>query len=81
MSAVHLEDFHLDLTSPAAPEAADKESTKPLDSQEQEKQSQNKDLDEHSPGKEHISQKNASQPFLPQYLYVQPTAGKDSHEF
>ncbi|XP_065718780.1 transcription factor E2F7 [Patagioenas fasciata] len=81
MSAVHLEDFRLDLTSPAAPEAVDKESTKLLDSQEQEKQSQNKDLDEHSPGKEHISKENASQPFLPQYLYVQPTAGVSSFNF
>ncbi|NXW82815.1 E2F7 factor, partial [Alopecoenas beccarii] len=80
-SAVHLEDFHLDLASPAAPEAADKESTKPLDSQEQEKQSQEKDLDEHSPGKEHTSKENASQPFLPQYLYVQPTAGVSSFNF
>ncbi|NWQ76157.1 E2F7 factor, partial [Columbina picui] len=80
-SAVHLEDFHLDLASPAAPEAADKESTKPLGSQEQEKQSQNKDFDEHSPGKEHISKENASQPFLPQYLYVQPTAGVSSFNF
>ncbi|KFZ52459.1 Transcription factor E2F7, partial [Antrostomus carolinensis] len=74
-SASHLEAFHLDLTSPAAPEATHKESTKPLDSQEQEKWSQNKDPDEPSPGKEHISKENANQPLLPQYLYVQPTAG------
>uniref|UniRef100_A0A8C3K0C5 Transcription factor E2F7 n=1 Tax=Calidris pygmaea TaxID=425635 RepID=A0A8C3K0C5_9CHAR len=85
-SAVHLEAFHLDLTSPAAPEAAekestDKESTKPSDSQEQEKWSQNKDPDEPSPGKEHISKENANQPFLPQYLYVQPTAGLSSFNF
>ncbi|KAM6383791.1 transcription factor E2F7 [Alca torda] len=79
--AVHLEAFHLDLASPAAPEAADKESTKPLDSQEQEKWSQNKDPDEPSPGKEHISKENANQPFLPQYLYVQPTAGLSSFNF
>ncbi|NXL62484.1 E2F7 factor, partial [Chordeiles acutipennis] len=74
-SAAHLEAFHLDLTSPAAPEATHKESAKPLDSQEQEKWSQNKDPDEPSPGKEHISKENANQPLLPQYLYVQPTAG------
>ncbi|XP_074025202.1 transcription factor E2F7 [Numenius arquata] len=80
-SAVHLEAFHLDLASPAAPEAAGKESTKPSDSQEQEKWSQNKDPDEPSPGKEHISKENASQPFLPQYLYVQPTAGLSSFNF
>ncbi|NXX11310.1 E2F7 factor, partial [Podargus strigoides] len=78
ISAEHLEAFHLHLASPAAPEAADKESTKPLDSQEQKKWSQNKDLDESSPGKEHTSKENASQPFLPQYLCVQPPAGKDS---
>ncbi|NXH70475.1 E2F7 factor, partial [Hydrobates tethys] len=80
-SAEHLEAFHLDLTSPAAPEAAVKESPKPLDSQEQKKQSQNKDPDEPSPGKEHISKENAHQPFLPQYLYVQPTAGLSSFNF
>ncbi|XP_009699712.1 PREDICTED: transcription factor E2F7 [Cariama cristata] len=80
-SAVHLEDYHLDLASPAAPEAANKESTKPLDSQEQEKRFQNKDPDEPSPGKEHISKENANQPFLPQYLYVQPTAGLSSFNF
>lgn len=79
-SAEHLEAFHLDHASPAVPEAAHKESTKPLDSQEQEKWSQNKDPDEPSPGKEHISKENANQPFLPQYLFVQPTAGKESHE-
>ena len=79
-SAVHLEAFHLDLSSPAAPETADKKSTKPLDSQEQEKWSQNKDLDEPSPGKDHISKGNANQPFVPQYLYVQPAAGKGRRE-
>ncbi|NXN35457.1 E2F7 factor, partial [Rhinoptilus africanus] len=76
-----LEAFHLDLTSPAAPEAANKESTKPLDSQEQEKWSQNKDPNEPSPGEEHISKENANQPFRPQYLYVQPTAGLSSFNF
>ncbi|XP_064306035.1 transcription factor E2F7 [Phalacrocorax carbo] len=80
-SAEHLEAFHRDLASPAAPDAADKESTKPLDSQEQEKWSQNKYPDEPSPGKEHISKENANQPFLPQYLYVQPTAGLNSFNF
>ncbi|NXT41613.1 E2F7 factor, partial [Pelecanoides urinatrix] len=80
-SAEHLEAFRLDLASPAAPEAADKESTKPLDSQEREKQFQNKDPDEPSPGKEHISKENANQPFLPQCLYVQPTAGLSSFNF
>ncbi|XP_056197216.1 transcription factor E2F7 isoform X2 [Falco biarmicus] len=79
-SAVHLEAFHLDLTSPAAPEAANKESTKPLGSEEQEVLYQNKDPDEPSPGKEHMSKENASQPFLPQYLYVQPT-GLSSFNF
>lgn len=69
-----------DLTSPAAPEAANKESIKPLDCQEQEKPSENKDPDEPPPGNEHISKENANQPFQPQYLYVQPPAGKDSHE-
>ncbi|NXD81253.1 E2F7 factor, partial [Halcyon senegalensis] len=72
-SAVHVEAFRLNLASLVAPEAADKESTKPLDSQEQEKQSQNKDPDEPSP--------NANQPFLPQYLYVQPAAGLSSFNF
>ncbi|XP_009864066.1 PREDICTED: transcription factor E2F7 [Apaloderma vittatum] len=80
-SALHLEDFHLDLASPVAPEAADKESTMPLDSQGQEKWSQNKGPDEPSPGKEHISKEDANQPFLPQYLYVQPTAGLSSFNF
>ncbi|NXH21945.1 E2F7 factor, partial [Bucco capensis] len=80
-SAVHLEAFPLDLASPVASEAADKESAKPLDSQEQEKQSQSKDPDEPSPGKEHISKENDSQPSLPQYLYVQPTAGLSSFNF
>ncbi|XP_010159391.1 PREDICTED: transcription factor E2F7 [Eurypyga helias] len=75
-SAVHLGAFHLDFASPVAPEAADKEST-----QEQEKWFQNKNPDEPSPGKEHISQENAHQPFLPQYLYVQPTAGLSSFNF
>ncbi|NXK44030.1 E2F7 factor, partial [Chauna torquata] len=80
-SAVHLDAFHLDLSSPAAPETADKKSTKPLDSQEQEKWSENKDPDEPSPGKEHVSKENANQPFLPQYLYVQPTAGLSNFNF
>ncbi|NWX24275.1 E2F7 factor, partial [Aegotheles bennettii] len=80
-SAEHLEAFHPDLSSPAAPEAADKESAKPLDSQEREKWSQNKDPDEPSSGKEHISKENANQLFLPQYLYVQPTAGLSSLNF
>ncbi|NXF06852.1 E2F7 factor, partial [Smithornis capensis] len=77
-SAVHLETYHLDLTSPAAPEAANKESTKPLDCQEREKQSQNKDSDEPPPGSEHTSKENANQPFQPPYLFVQPTAGLSS---
>ncbi|NWI69306.1 E2F7 factor, partial [Todus mexicanus] len=80
-SPIHLEAFHLDLASPIAPEAADKESTKPSYSQEQEKQSHNKDPDEPSPGKEHISKENAKQSFLPQYLYVQPTAGLSGFNF
>ncbi|NXE50496.1 E2F7 factor, partial [Casuarius casuarius] len=80
-SAVHLEAFHLDLTTPAAPEAADKEATKSLDSQEQEKPSQSKDPDEPSPGREHSSKENTNQPFLPQYLYVQPTAGLSNFNF
>ncbi|NWI14667.1 E2F7 factor, partial [Crypturellus soui] len=80
-SAVHLEAFHLDLTTPAAPEAEDKETTKSLDPQEQEKASQNKDPSEPSPGKEHICKENANQPFPPQYLYVQPTAGLSSLNF
>ncbi|KFQ75313.1 Transcription factor E2F7, partial [Phaethon lepturus] len=80
-SAVHLENFHLDLTSPVAPQAADEESTKPLDSQEQEKRSQNKDPGEPSLGKNHICKENGNQPFLPQYLYVQPTAGLNSFNF
>ncbi|KFO77780.1 Transcription factor E2F7, partial [Cuculus canorus] len=80
-SAVQLEAFHLDLASPDVPVAADKDSTRPLDSQEQEKWPQNKDPDEPSPGKEHISKENASQPFLPQYIYVQPTAGLSSCNF
>ncbi|KAM9635244.1 transcription factor E2F7 isoform 2-T2 [Morphnus guianensis] len=80
-SAEHLEAFRLDRASPAAPEAAHKESAKPLDSQEQEKWSQNKDPDEPSPAKEHISKENANQPFLPQYLFVQPTAGLSSFNF
>ncbi|NXG33832.1 E2F7 factor, partial [Dromaius novaehollandiae] len=80
-SAVHLEAFHLDLTTPAAPEAADKETTKSLDSQEQEKTSQSKDPDEPSPGREHNSKENTNQPFLPQYLCVQPTAGLNNFNF
>uniref|UniRef100_A0A8C9LFN8 Transcription factor E2F7 n=1 Tax=Pavo cristatus TaxID=9049 RepID=A0A8C9LFN8_PAVCR len=80
-SAVHLEAFHLDLSNPTAPETADKKSTKPLDSQEQEKWSQNKDLNEPSPGKDHISKENTNQPFVPQYLYVQPAAGLSSFNF
>ncbi|NXK85022.1 E2F7 factor, partial [Amazona guildingii] len=80
-SAGHLEAFHLDLTSPAAPEASNKEPTKSLDSQEQEKGSQNKDPDEPSPEKAHISTESTNQPFLPQYLYVQSTAGLSSLNF
>ncbi|NXX87860.1 E2F7 factor, partial [Centropus bengalensis] len=79
-SAVHLEAFHLDLASPA-PDATNKDSTKPLDSQEQEKWPRNKDPYERAPGKEHISKENANQPFPPQYLYVQPTAGLSSCNF
>uniref|UniRef100_A0A8D2Q037 Transcription factor E2F7 n=1 Tax=Zosterops lateralis melanops TaxID=1220523 RepID=A0A8D2Q037_ZOSLA len=75
-AAVHLERDRFDLASPAAPEVANKES-----SQEQEKQSQNKDPDEPPPGNEHISKENANQPFQPQYLYVQPTAGLSSFNF
>ncbi|KFP34014.1 Transcription factor E2F7, partial [Colius striatus] len=77
-SAENIEAFPLDLASPVA---ADKESTKPLDSQEQEKWSQNKDPDELSLGKEHLSKENANQLFLPQYLYVQPAAGLSSFNF
>ncbi|NXD33328.1 E2F7 factor, partial [Copsychus sechellarum] len=80
-AAVHLETNHLDLASPAAPETANKESTKPLDCQEQGKQSQKKDPDDPPPGSEHISKENANQPFQPQYLYVQPTAGLSSFNF
>ncbi|KFP84124.1 Transcription factor E2F7, partial [Acanthisitta chloris] len=80
-SALHLETYHLDLTSSAAPEPANKESTKPLDCQKQENQSQNKDPDESTPGNEHIPKENANQPFQPQYLYVQPTAGLSSCNF
>ncbi|NWV40193.1 E2F7 factor, partial [Grantiella picta] len=80
-SAVHLETYRLDLTSPAAPEAANKECTERLDGQEQEKLSQNKDPDELPPGNEPISKENANQPFQPQYLYVQPTAGLSSFNF
>ncbi|KAJ7405729.1 Transcription factor E2F7 [Willisornis vidua] len=79
-SAVHLETY-LDLESPTAPEAGSKESTKPLDCQEQEKRPQNKDPDEPPPGNEHIPKENASQPFQPQYLYVQPPAGLSSFNF
>ncbi|XP_039559991.1 transcription factor E2F7 [Passer montanus] len=64
-AAVHRETNRLDLASPAAPEVASKESTKPLDCQEQEKQSQNNDPDEPPPGNEHISEENANQPFQP----------------
>ncbi|NXK98716.1 E2F7 factor, partial [Formicarius rufipectus] len=80
-SAVHLETYHLDLTSPAASEAGNKEYTKPLDCQEQEKRSQNKDPDEPPPGNEHTPEENANQPFQPQYLYVQPTAGLSNFNF
>ncbi|XP_071408280.1 transcription factor E2F7 [Pithys albifrons albifrons] len=80
-SAVHLETYHLDRESPTAPEAGSKDSTKPLDCQEQEKQPQNKDPDEPPPGNEHIPKENASQPFQPQYLYVQPPAGLSSFNF
>ncbi|NXQ53960.1 E2F7 factor, partial [Anthoscopus minutus] len=80
-AAVHLETNRLDLSSPAAPEAANKESTKPLAYQEQEKQSQNKDPDEPPTENEHISKENANQHFQPQYLYVQPTAGLSSFNF
>ncbi|XP_038243855.1 transcription factor E2F7 isoform X3 [Dermochelys coriacea] len=76
-SNVHLGAFHLDLgtlAAAAAAEAAEEDTTKPLDSQEQEKQSQNRDLEDPSQGKEHISQENTKQPFFPQYLYVQPAA-------
>uniref|UniRef100_A0A8B9F1T6 E2F transcription factor 7 n=1 Tax=Amazona collaria TaxID=241587 RepID=A0A8B9F1T6_9PSIT len=66
---------------PAAPEASNKEPTKSLDSQEQEKGSQNKDPDEPSPEKAHISTESTNQPFLPQYLYVQSTAGLSSLNF
>ncbi|NWS23608.1 E2F7 factor, partial [Polioptila caerulea] len=79
-AAVHLEMNRLDLANPAAPEEAN-ESTKPLDCQEQEKQSQKKDPDERPPGNEHISKENANQSFQPQYLYVQPTAGLSSFNF
>ncbi|XP_056372363.1 transcription factor E2F7 isoform X2 [Oenanthe melanoleuca] len=80
-AAVHLETNHLDLASSAAPETANKESTKPLDCHEQGKQSQKRDPDDPPPGNEHISKENANQPFQPQYLYVQPTAGLSSFNF
>ncbi|NXR73737.1 E2F7 factor, partial [Pycnonotus jocosus] len=80
-AAVHLEMDRFDLASPVAPEAASKESVKPSDCQEQEKQSQNKDPHEPPPGNERISKENANQPFQPQYLYVQPTAGLSSFNF
>ncbi|XP_067416007.1 transcription factor E2F7 [Emydura macquarii macquarii] len=80
-SNVHLGAFHLDLGTPAAEEAAEEDTTKPLDSQEQEKQSWNKDLEDPLQGKEHISQENTKQTLFPQYLYVQPAAGLSGFNF
>lgn len=71
-SAVYLEAFH-----PHSPEAADQEC---FNSQEQEKWSHNNDSEEPFSGNELISNENTNQPLLPQYLYVQPNAGKDSPE-
>ncbi|XP_030404526.1 transcription factor E2F7 isoform X1 [Gopherus evgoodei] len=79
-SNVHLGAFHLDLGTPAD-EAGEENTTKPLDSQEQEKQSQSRDLEDPSQGKEQISQENTKQPFFPQYLYVQPAAGLSGFNF
>ncbi|NXD23871.1 E2F7 factor, partial [Spelaeornis formosus] len=80
-AAVHLEMNRLDVASSTVPEVADKKSTKSLACQEQEKQSQKKDPDDPPAGNEHISKENANQPFQPQYLYVQPTAGLNSFNF
>ncbi|XP_010133202.1 PREDICTED: transcription factor E2F7 [Buceros rhinoceros silvestris] len=72
-SAVYLEAFHHH-----SPEPADQEC---FDSQEQEKWSHNNDSEEPFPGNEPISNENANQPLLPQYLYVQPNAGLSSFNF
>uniref|UniRef100_A0A8C0IY47 Uncharacterized protein n=1 Tax=Chelonoidis abingdonii TaxID=106734 RepID=A0A8C0IY47_CHEAB len=79
-SNVHLGAFHLDFGTPAD-EAGEEDTTKPLDSQEQEKQSQNRDFEDPSQEKEQISQENTKQPFFPQYLCVQPAAGLSGFNF
>lgn len=69
-STLHIGAFHLDLGTPADDKSAEKAIAKPLDSLEQEEPLRNKDLQEKE-------QENGKQPFLPQYLYLQPAAGKD----
>nr|XP_014426702.1 transcription factor E2F7 isoform X1 [Pelodiscus sinensis] len=78
-SNVHLGAFHLDLGTPAG-ETAEEDTTKPLEPP-QEKQSPNRDHEDPSQGKEHISQENNQQTFFPQYLYVQPAAGLSGFNF
>ncbi|XP_019370318.1 PREDICTED: transcription factor E2F7 [Gavialis gangeticus] len=73
-STLHIGAFHLDLGTPAADKSAEKDTAKPLDSLEQEEPLRNKDLQE-------PLQENGKQPFLPQYLYLQPGAGLSGFNF
>uniref|UniRef100_A0A8D0GN04 Transcription factor E2F7 n=1 Tax=Sphenodon punctatus TaxID=8508 RepID=A0A8D0GN04_SPHPU len=75
------EGFQLHLGTPTVEEAAIKDTSKPSGTQEQEKQPRNKDLEEPSQEKEQLAQENAQQPFLPQYLYIQPSAGLNGFNF
>lgn len=71
-----LRTFQVESGTPVVVEASIKESTKPLETQEQEEPYRNKILKENINENEQASQENGKQPFLPQYLYVQPTSGK-----
>ncbi|XP_014451316.1 transcription factor E2F7 isoform X2 [Alligator mississippiensis] len=73
-STLHIGAFHLDLGTPADDKSAEKAIAKPLDSLEQEEPLRNKDLQEKE-------QENGKQPFLPQYLYLQPAAGLSGFNF
>uniref|UniRef100_A0A8D2LMA7 Transcription factor E2F7 n=1 Tax=Varanus komodoensis TaxID=61221 RepID=A0A8D2LMA7_VARKO len=70
--------FPLESRTPAVVEAA---VAKSLDTLEQEKSCQNKELKENSKENEQASQENGKQSFLPQYLYVQPAAGLNGFNF
>lgn len=74
-----LRSFQLESGIPAIIEATRRDPANLLDTQEQEKPYQRKDLKEKKES-EQVFQEDGKQSFPPQYLYVQPASGKSSSQ-